>query len=182
MPSTTSYDRLRRKGRMNNVTRELTELGLLEGLEEVGIPTAELAYYSKHGQRIWSEPRGVAAGYLWPQFPIHRGQLPGLLHSAVIERLGSERVHPRAVASSRPSPSRATGVTSSTIGPLARATTWSRIRGRSTRFAWAKALTKIRSQARFPKARGFTVDQSSLRRAAPSQAPLTFDESSAKPP
>ena len=74
--------------------RELTELGLLDELDEVGIPTAEIAYYSKHGQRIWSEPRGIAAGYRWPQFSIHRGQLLGVLHRAVLQRLGPERVHP----------------------------------------------------------------------------------------
>jgi 2-polyprenyl-6-methoxyphenol hydroxylase-like FAD-dependent oxidoreductase len=77
-----------------HATRELTELGLLDELDAVGIPTAELAYYSKHGQRIWSEPRGIAAGYRWPQFSIHRGALLGVLYRAVLERLGPERVHP----------------------------------------------------------------------------------------
>jgi 2-polyprenyl-6-methoxyphenol hydroxylase-like FAD-dependent oxidoreductase len=73
--------------------RELTELGLLPALEAVAIPTAELAYYTKRGQRIWSEPRGLAAGYRWPQFSIHRGELLALLHRAVVERLGASRVH-----------------------------------------------------------------------------------------
>ena len=77
-----------------HATRELTELGLLDELEAVGIPTAEIAYYSTHGQHIWSEPRGIAAGYRWPQFSIHRGQLLGVLHRAVLQRLGPERVHP----------------------------------------------------------------------------------------
>lgn len=76
-----------------HATRELTELGLLDDLQAVGIPTAELAYYSRHGQRIWSEPRGLDAGYRWPQISIHRGELLGLLHRAVVERLGVERVH-----------------------------------------------------------------------------------------
>jgi 2-polyprenyl-6-methoxyphenol hydroxylase-like FAD-dependent oxidoreductase len=76
-----------------HATRELTELGLLDALDAVGIPTAELAYYSKHGQRIWSEPRGFAAGYRWPQFSIHRGQLLRVLHRAVCARLGPARVH-----------------------------------------------------------------------------------------
>jgi 2-polyprenyl-6-methoxyphenol hydroxylase-like FAD-dependent oxidoreductase len=66
---------------------------LLDDLDAVGIRTAELAYYSKRGQRIWSEPRGIGAGYRWPQFSIHRGQLLGVLHRAVRERLGPERVH-----------------------------------------------------------------------------------------
>ena len=53
--------------------RELIELGLLDRLDETGIRTRELAYYTKHGNLIWSEPRGLEAGYKWPQFSIHRG-------------------------------------------------------------------------------------------------------------
>ena len=77
----------------SHAVRELTELDLLDDLLEVGIPIAELALYSKHGQRIWSEPRGLAAGYRWPQVSIHRGQLLGLLYRAVLARLGPSRVH-----------------------------------------------------------------------------------------
>ena len=77
-----------------HAVRELTELGLLGDLADSGIPTAELVYYSKHGQRIWGEPRGRAAGYRWPQFSIHRGALLGLLYRAVLARLGPRRIHP----------------------------------------------------------------------------------------
>jgi 2-polyprenyl-6-methoxyphenol hydroxylase-like FAD-dependent oxidoreductase len=76
-----------------HATRELAELGLLDDLYATAIPTAELAYYSTHGQRIWSEPRGLAAGYHWPQFSIHRGELLGLLHRALEKRLGAARIH-----------------------------------------------------------------------------------------
>lgn len=76
-----------------HAVRELTELGLLDGLSTVGIPTGELVFYSKHGQRIWGEPRGRAAGYHWPQFSIHRGELLKVLHQAVADRLGQARVH-----------------------------------------------------------------------------------------
>jgi 2-polyprenyl-6-methoxyphenol hydroxylase-like FAD-dependent oxidoreductase len=76
-----------------HAVRELTELGLLGDLSGVGIPTAEWVLHSKHGQRIWSEPRGVAAGYNWPQFSIHRGELLGVLYRAVLGRLGADRVH-----------------------------------------------------------------------------------------
>ena len=76
-----------------HAARELTELGLLDGLSAVGIPTGELVFYSKHGQRIWGEPRGRAAGYHWPQFSIHRGELLKVLHQAVADRLGQARVH-----------------------------------------------------------------------------------------
>jgi 2-polyprenyl-6-methoxyphenol hydroxylase-like FAD-dependent oxidoreductase len=76
-----------------HAVRELTELGLLDELSAAGIPTAELVYASKHGQRIWSEPRGLAAGYHWPQFSIHRGELLGILHRAMLTRLGPDRLH-----------------------------------------------------------------------------------------
>jgi len=70
--------------------RELIELGLLEQLDAAGLRTRELAYFSKHGKPIWSEPRGLDAGYKWPQFSIHRGALQQILLDAVIERLGRE--------------------------------------------------------------------------------------------
>ncbi len=75
-----------------HAVRELTELGLQERLAATAIPTAELAYYSARGQRIWSEPRGLAAGYRWPQFSIHRGALQMILHEAACQRLGAEHI------------------------------------------------------------------------------------------
>jgi len=75
-----------------HAVRELTELGLLDELAATGVATAELAYYSKHGQRIWSEPRGREAGYRWPQFSIHRGALQMILFRAVIDRLGPDAI------------------------------------------------------------------------------------------
>ncbi|MFM9970624.1 MAG: flavin-dependent oxidoreductase [Burkholderiales bacterium] len=75
-----------------NAVRELTELGLGEELARTGIPTSTLAYYNKHGQRIWSEPRGREAGYRWPQYSIHRGELLMILVRAVRERLGEASI------------------------------------------------------------------------------------------
>ena len=66
-----------------HAVRELIELGLLKQLDASGVRTKELAYFSKHGKPIWSEPRGIEAGYKWPQFSIHRGTLQQiLLHTA----------------------------------------------------------------------------------------------------
>lgn len=76
-----------------HAVRELAELGLLDALAAIGLPTAETLFYSKRGQHIWSEPNGLAAGYRWPQFLIHRGELLGVLHRAVVDRLGPYRVH-----------------------------------------------------------------------------------------
>jgi 5-methylphenazine-1-carboxylate 1-monooxygenase len=71
-----------------SAVRELTELGLAEDLERTGIPIGELSYFNKLGQLIWSERRGISAGYKWPQYSIHRGQLQMLLLRAVRERIG----------------------------------------------------------------------------------------------
>ena len=68
--------------------RELTELGLAERISALGVAPAALTYYNRHGQLIWSEPRGRAAGYRWPQQSVHRGRLQLELSAAVRERLG----------------------------------------------------------------------------------------------
>jgi 5-methylphenazine-1-carboxylate 1-monooxygenase len=70
--------------------RELVELGLGDALAETGIATRRLNLYNKFGQLICSEPRGLAAGYRWPQFSIHRGRLQLLQLRAVRERIGHE--------------------------------------------------------------------------------------------
>lgn len=73
-----------------HAVRELIELGLLDKLDATGVRTKELSYFSKHGKPIWTEPRGLEAGYKWPQFSIHRGVLQQILLDAVIERLGAD--------------------------------------------------------------------------------------------
>ncbi|HSA50916.1 MAG TPA: flavin-dependent oxidoreductase [Yinghuangia sp.] len=80
-----------------HATRELTELGLADELAELGVATARLTYFNRHGQEIWSEPRGLAAGYHWPQYSVHRGALQMLLLRAVRERLGADAVRTGAV-------------------------------------------------------------------------------------
>jgi 2-polyprenyl-6-methoxyphenol hydroxylase-like FAD-dependent oxidoreductase len=72
--------------------RELTELGLAEQLNLTGIAIETLSLFNKHGQLICSEPRGVFAGYRWPQYAIHRGRLQILLWEAARARLGSDNV------------------------------------------------------------------------------------------
>lgn len=72
--------------------RELTELGLEAELQAIGIRTREVAYFSKHGKPIWSEARGLEAGYDWPQWSVHRGKLQLMLMQAVRDRLGPNAV------------------------------------------------------------------------------------------
>jgi 2-polyprenyl-6-methoxyphenol hydroxylase-like FAD-dependent oxidoreductase len=75
-----------------HAVRELVELGLMDQLDTSGVRTRELAYFSKRGQPIWSEPRGLEAGYKWPQFSIHRGILQQILLDTATERLGAENI------------------------------------------------------------------------------------------
>jgi 2-polyprenyl-6-methoxyphenol hydroxylase-like FAD-dependent oxidoreductase len=73
--------------------KELVDLGLLDALDRVAVRTHELIYVNRLGQEIWREPRGIAAGYDVPQFSIHRGRLQGVLHAALCERIGADKIH-----------------------------------------------------------------------------------------
>ena len=75
-----------------HAVRELVELDLGERLDAAGVATRELAYFSKRGRPIWSEPRGLEAGYQWPQFSIPRGTLQQILLETAIERLGADNI------------------------------------------------------------------------------------------
>jgi 2-polyprenyl-6-methoxyphenol hydroxylase-like FAD-dependent oxidoreductase len=76
-----------------NAVRELYDLGFEGRLDEVGLRTTEWALVGRNGNDVWSEPRGLLAGYDWPQYSVHRGQLQMLLYETVLERLGPEAVH-----------------------------------------------------------------------------------------
>ncbi len=73
-----------------HAVRELHDLGLAEALQSIGLQTEEVAYFSAQGGRIWSEPRGRFAGYNWPQYSIHRGELQMLLRDTLIARAGAD--------------------------------------------------------------------------------------------
>lgn len=75
-----------------NAVRELAALGLLDELSPQAVHTGELRLLSRQGTLIWSEPRGTAAGYAWPQLSIHRGVLHQVLLRAVLARLGPDTV------------------------------------------------------------------------------------------
>jgi 2-polyprenyl-6-methoxyphenol hydroxylase-like FAD-dependent oxidoreductase len=76
-----------------HAVKELAQLGLLDALDRVAIRTQELIYMNRFGQELWREPRGLHAGYDYPQFSIHRGRLQGLLHEAARMRIGDDRIH-----------------------------------------------------------------------------------------
>jgi 2-polyprenyl-6-methoxyphenol hydroxylase-like FAD-dependent oxidoreductase len=72
--------------------KELAGLGLLPRLDEVAIRTKELIYINRQGQTVWQEPRGLDAGFDFPQFSVHRGRLQKLLYDAVLARCGPDSV------------------------------------------------------------------------------------------
>ena len=76
-----------------HAVRVLTNLGLQETLSKLAVATSELVYFNKFGQKIWQEPRGKFAGYLWPQFSVHRGSFQMLLLEEVYKVIGAEHVH-----------------------------------------------------------------------------------------
>ena len=72
--------------------RVLTNLGLDDQIAESAVETSDLVYANKHGQIFWEEPRGRFAGYKWPQFSVHRGNLQMLLLEEVEHRLGADSI------------------------------------------------------------------------------------------
>lgn len=76
-----------------NAVRELQDLGISQSdLDRIGLPAKEWALVGLNGNEIYAEPRGVLAGYRWPQYAVHRGQLHMLLYETVVQRLGGDAV------------------------------------------------------------------------------------------
>ena len=71
-----------------NAVRELFDLGLQPALDSIAVRTQQYGFYSKHGLKIWEEPRGLLAGYDWPQYSVHRGKLQMMLYETLIARAG----------------------------------------------------------------------------------------------
>jgi 2-polyprenyl-6-methoxyphenol hydroxylase-like FAD-dependent oxidoreductase len=76
-----------------NAVRELYELGIgPDRLDAIGLQTREFVLVGLNGKEVYAEPRGVRAGYKWPQYSVHRGGLQMLLYEAVLDRLGATAV------------------------------------------------------------------------------------------
>jgi 2-polyprenyl-6-methoxyphenol hydroxylase-like FAD-dependent oxidoreductase len=76
-----------------NAVRELYELGIgPEQLDTIGVQTREFVLVGLNGKEVYGEPRGLRAGYNWPQYSVHRGGLQMLLYRAVAQRLGTGAV------------------------------------------------------------------------------------------
>ena len=76
-----------------NAVRELFDLGLgADMMDQVGLPALEWALVGRNGNDIHAEPRGLKAGYHWPQYAVHRGALQMMLYQLVQQRLGADAV------------------------------------------------------------------------------------------
>lgn len=76
-----------------NAVRELLDLGIsIDELDQVGLPALEWALVGLNGNDIYSEPRGLDAGYKWPQYAVHRGKFHMLLYRKLVERAGEDSI------------------------------------------------------------------------------------------
>ena len=76
-----------------NAVRELYDLGFTErDLDKIGVSAREWALLGLNGKEVYTEARGIEAGYKWPQYAAHRGEFHMMLYDKVLERLGPNAV------------------------------------------------------------------------------------------
>ena len=73
-----------------HAVKELSALGLQDALAAVACQPQDYAFFTRHGQLVYREPWGLAAGHQWPHFSIHRADLHEVLLTAVRQRLGAD--------------------------------------------------------------------------------------------
>jgi 2-polyprenyl-6-methoxyphenol hydroxylase-like FAD-dependent oxidoreductase len=73
-----------------HAVKELTALGLEDALAKVACQPHDYAFFTHHGQLVYREPWGRAAGHQWPHLSIHRAELHKVLLDEVCARLGAE--------------------------------------------------------------------------------------------
>jgi len=77
---------------MPHASGVLHGLGLGDALDEMAIRTRAIEYRTRFGHLIQSDPRCVEAGFEYPQYSMHRGELQFLLLDEVRARLGEGAV------------------------------------------------------------------------------------------
>ena len=73
-----------------HAVKALSALGLQDALAAVACRPQDYAFFTRHGQLVYREPWGLAAGHQWPHFSIHRADLHQVLLDAVRARLGAQ--------------------------------------------------------------------------------------------
>ncbi|MFT4564871.1 MAG: 2-polyprenyl-6-methoxyphenol hydroxylase-like FAD-dependent oxidoreductase, partial [Gammaproteobacteria bacterium] len=66
-----------------HATKEFERLGILNRLTNSGLELERYIWFNRFGQEIFSEARGLRAGYEWPQVAIHRGIFHRILFDTV---------------------------------------------------------------------------------------------------
>ena len=76
-----------------NAIRELMELGFTsDDLDRFGLPAREWALVGLNGRDIYAEPRGIHAGYRWPQYAAHRGRFQMALYERFRQLAGDDAI------------------------------------------------------------------------------------------
>jgi len=70
--------------------KELSALGLEDALVATSCQPQDYAFFTRHGQLVYREPWGKAAGHQWPHISLLRPDLQRVLLAAVRERIGVE--------------------------------------------------------------------------------------------
>jgi 5-methylphenazine-1-carboxylate 1-monooxygenase len=71
-----------------HAVKELSALGLESTLAGLACQPQDYAFFTRHGQLVYREPWGRAAGHQWPHFSIHRADFHQALLDAVRARIG----------------------------------------------------------------------------------------------
>jgi 5-methylphenazine-1-carboxylate 1-monooxygenase len=72
--------------------KEMSALGLEDELVATSCQPQDYAFFTRHGQLVYREPWGKAAGHQWPHISLLRSDLQRVLLGAVRERIGAENV------------------------------------------------------------------------------------------
>jgi 2-polyprenyl-6-methoxyphenol hydroxylase-like FAD-dependent oxidoreductase len=70
--------------------KELSALGLEEALVATSCQPQDYAFFTRHGQLVYRQPVGKAAGHSWPHITLLRPDLQRVMLNAVRERIGPE--------------------------------------------------------------------------------------------
>jgi 2-polyprenyl-6-methoxyphenol hydroxylase-like FAD-dependent oxidoreductase len=77
---------------MPHASGVLHGLWLGDALDDIAIRTRAIEYRTRFGHSLQSDPRSVEAGFEYPQYSVHRGELQFLLLDTVRTRLGRDAV------------------------------------------------------------------------------------------
>ena len=72
--------------------KEMSALGLEDELVATSCQPQDYAFFTRHGQLVYRQPWGKAAGHLWPHISLLRSDLQRVLLGAVHQRVGTDNL------------------------------------------------------------------------------------------